>query len=236
MAWNSLIGKAAPSLTLPNYNGEPYTINPGKDGVPIALFFYPKAGSFGCTKEACQFRDALAGKRKRMANGDWKNMLNPSWSPEKDVFKDDRALVIGVSPDPVEKQKLFVEKEKLTVSDFSVVSKHAAPDIIFFFTVSRVKRWKARGSNSVQGWKRDDGLDRLCQGNVHYRWKRSRKAGFSVKFWSSLVLILIWFFNRDALDATMNYGAHSKFVTKWLEKLQKEQEVPPSAPAAPASE
>lgn len=27
---------------------------------------------------------------------------------------------------------------------------------------------------------------------------------------------------RDALDATMNYGAHSKFVARWLEKLEAE--------------
>lgn len=63
MAWQSLIGKQAPSLTLTNYNGDPYTLTPGKNGVPIALFFYPKSGSYGCTKEACQFRDALAGKQ-----------------------------------------------------------------------------------------------------------------------------------------------------------------------------
>lgn len=29
---------------------------------------------------------------------------------------------------------------------------------------------------------------------------------------------------RDALDATMNYGAHAKFVARWLEKLAKEDE------------
>jgi peroxiredoxin Q/BCP len=28
--------------------------------------------------------------------------------------------------------------------------------------------------------------------------------------------------NRDGLDATMNYGAHSKFVEKWLDKLDEE--------------
>lgn len=29
-------------------------------------------------------------------------------------------------------------------------------------------------------------------------------------------------FNRDVLDATMNYAAHSKFVAKWLDKLEAE--------------
>lgn len=52
-------------------------------------------GTYGCTKEACQFRDAIA---------------------EKDTFKAGSAQIIGISPDPVKKQKQFVDKEKLTVS------------------------------------------------------------------------------------------------------------------------
>lgn len=31
-------------------------------------------------------------------------------------------------------------------------------------------------------------------------------------------------FHRDALDTTINYGAHSKFVEKWLDILQSEDE------------
>ena len=31
--------------------------------------------------------------------------------------------------------------------------------------------------------------------------------------------------NRDGLDATMNYGAHAKFVEKWLDKLEVENEM-----------
>jgi hypothetical protein len=27
---------------------------------------------------------------------------------------------------------------------------------------------------------------------------------------------------RDALDATVNYGAHAKFVEKWLDQLETE--------------
>ena len=84
-----LVGKPAPAISLPAADGETYTLTPGAKGVPVALFFYPKsgtrltssllsaeaadpwtvltltltahAGSYGCTKEACQFRDALAG-------------------------------------------------------------------------------------------------------------------------------------------------------------------------------
>ncbi|KAI0345745.1 peroxiredoxin Q [Trametopsis cervina] len=87
-----LIGKPAPEITLLNYDGQSYTLNAANEGVPTALFFYPKAGSYGCTKEACEFRDAVAGR---------------------EVFKTNRAKVIGISADPVEKQKEFVEKEKL---------------------------------------------------------------------------------------------------------------------------
>jgi len=93
MSHQALIGKPAPTFTLPNYDGENFTLTPGEGGLPIALFIYPKSGSFGCTKEACQFRDAIA---------------------EKDTFKPGQVRIVGISRDTVEKQKLFVEKEKLT--------------------------------------------------------------------------------------------------------------------------
>ena len=76
-----LAGKPAPSLSLPDANGETYTLEPSNVGKPVVIFFYPKSGEFvlrsthmhvertcssvigtyGCTKEACEFRDALAG-------------------------------------------------------------------------------------------------------------------------------------------------------------------------------
>jgi peroxiredoxin Q/BCP len=50
---------------------------------------------------------------------------------------------------------------------------------------------------------------------------------------SSLIIIF-----SDALEATMNYGAHSKFVSDWLHKLEAEKAVPaPTATTdAPAPE
>lgn len=81
MPYRSLIGKTAPALTLPNYDGESYTFTPGEKEIPAVLFFYPQSGimkfmnnklslliylflkgSVACTKEACQFRDAIAGE------------------------------------------------------------------------------------------------------------------------------------------------------------------------------
>jgi thioredoxin-dependent peroxiredoxin len=57
-----LVGKQAPAITLPDSEGADYTLSPGESGKSIALFFYPKSGSYGCTKEVCQFRDAIAGR------------------------------------------------------------------------------------------------------------------------------------------------------------------------------
>ena len=82
MSYQDLIGKTAPSIKLLNYDGEPFTFTPGEKDVPTALFFYPESGmnaisffslslrslmysalgSYGCTKQACQFRNAIAGK------------------------------------------------------------------------------------------------------------------------------------------------------------------------------
>lgn len=134
-----LVGKPAPEISAPGADGETYTVTPGQKGVPVALFFYPKsgaplacplvadasscspcapAGSFGCTKEACQFRDALAGE-SRMPCGPARD---PSRShcasryADNELFKRTKVEIVGISSDPVDKQKAFVEKQKLTVS------------------------------------------------------------------------------------------------------------------------
>ncbi|KAG7088464.1 hypothetical protein E1B28_012453 [Marasmius oreades] len=160
---SSLINKEAPSVTIPDENDKPYTIEPGKSGKPLVLFFYPKSGSYGCTKEACQFRDAIS---------------------EKGSFKSDKVTVIGISGDPVEKQKLFVEKQKLT------------------FPVLSDKEGKARKAYNV-----GRGMMGLTDARVTFIIDEKGIV-------------------RDALDATMNYGAHSKFVAQWLEKLEKEKQEP----------
>lgn len=41
---HSLINQPAPSFSIPDSNGQTYNFVPGSDGVPIALFFYPKTG------------------------------------------------------------------------------------------------------------------------------------------------------------------------------------------------
>ncbi|EKM79444.1 hypothetical protein AGABI1DRAFT_114007 [Agaricus bisporus var. burnettii JB137-S8] len=103
--YKALIGKAAPPFKLKNYDGNDYDVKPGEKGIPLVIFFYPQAGSFGCTRQACQFRDAVA---------------------EKMNFSADKVEIIGVSPDPVDKQEAFVTKEKLTYPVLSDVSKSVA--------------------------------------------------------------------------------------------------------------
>ena len=58
-------------------------------GRRVVLYFYPKDDTPGCTREACGFRDALAGFRR--AN----------------------AVVLGVSPDDVASHERFAKKFSL---------------------------------------------------------------------------------------------------------------------------
>ncbi|KAI0826888.1 thioredoxin-like protein [Trametes gibbosa] len=169
MARHPLIGKDAPPISLPGADGETHTVTPGAEGVPIALFFYPKSGSFGCTKEACQFRDALA---------------------EKDLFKRTKVDIVGISSDPVDKQKEFVEKQKLT------------------YPVLSDAQGEARKAYHV-----GKGLFGLAE---------TARVTF---FIDSKGLV------RDVLDTTVNYSAHVKFVTKWLDKLEAEDKKAAEAPA-----
>jgi peroxiredoxin Q/BCP len=168
MSYQSLIGKAAPPITLKNYDGEEFTFTPGEKDLPTTLFFYPQSGSFGCTKEACQFRDAIA---------------------EKDTFKPGKVQIIGISPDPVDKQKAFVEKQKLTYPVLSDVDK-------------KTSKMYGVGKGMM-------GLAPIAR----------------VTFIIDRKGII-----RDALDATMNYGAHSKFVEKWLDRLQQEDDAAAKVP------
>jgi peroxiredoxin Q/BCP len=82
------IGTKAPAFKLPASNGETIDL---KDyaGKTVVLYFYPKADTPGCTKEACGFRDAIASYKKL------------------------GVPVFGISPDPVEDVTKFAEKFKL---------------------------------------------------------------------------------------------------------------------------
>ncbi len=82
---------SAPAFTAPDQDGKTHTLAEYR-GKPVVLFFYPKDGTPGCTKEACAFRDA------------WKRI------------QDRGAAVVGVSRDSVEKHKAFAAEHQLPFS------------------------------------------------------------------------------------------------------------------------
>jgi len=82
------VGKKAPDFTLLDENGEKVKLSHFK-GKRVVVFFYPKAMTSGCTREACDFRD------------------------EVDAFKKADVAVLGISKDPPEAQRKFKEKYQL---------------------------------------------------------------------------------------------------------------------------
>jgi thioredoxin-dependent peroxiredoxin len=76
-------GDRVDDFTLPDQAGAPRKLSELLANGPVVLFFYPAAGTSGCTREACHFRD-LAKE-----------------------FADVGASRVGISMDPVAKQKKF---------------------------------------------------------------------------------------------------------------------------------
>jgi thioredoxin-dependent peroxiredoxin len=57
-------GAAAPTFTAKDGNGDTVKLKDLR-GQKVALYFYPRDDTPGCTKEACSFRDAFADFKKR---------------------------------------------------------------------------------------------------------------------------------------------------------------------------
>lgn len=83
------IGNMAPAFTLENQDGKPVSLKDFRGDKSVVLYFYPKAMTPGCTTQACGLRDAKAR------------------------FSRQKAIIFGVSPDPVSRLKKFREKEGL---------------------------------------------------------------------------------------------------------------------------
>ena len=92
-------GQAAPEFNLTNQNGESVR-STDLFKTPTILYFYPAAGSPGCTKEASDFEAHLA------------------------EFSEHGYQVVGVSPDSVSRLKEFEEAHELS---FTLLSD---PDIL----------------------------------------------------------------------------------------------------------
>ena len=95
-------GTTAPDFELPDQNGHPVKLSALR-GRPVVLYFYPRAGTPGCTTQAYGVRD----RRADYAAAD--------------------AVVLGVSPDPVAKVEKFHAKCDL---DFTLLADadHAVAD------------------------------------------------------------------------------------------------------------
>ncbi|MCX8135129.1 MAG: thioredoxin-dependent thiol peroxidase [Roseococcus sp.] len=79
------VGDAAPAFTLPATGGRTVSSEALK-GKPYLLYFYPKADTPGCTKQACGMQEALPALGKL------------------------GLTVIGVSPDPMPPIEKFAKK------------------------------------------------------------------------------------------------------------------------------
>jgi len=88
-------GDPAPDFELPDENGTTRRLGDFLANGPVVLFFYPAAMTPGCTAESCHFRDLSA------------------------EFEAAGAQRVGISADPVEKQKRFSEKHTF---DFPLLS------------------------------------------------------------------------------------------------------------------
>ena len=94
-------GDKAPDIQLESDSGEPFRLSSLK-GKKVVLYFYPRAGTPGCTIEACEFRD----NSKKLAQ---KN-----------------AVIVGISPDAVKSQAKFKSKFELPFTLLCDVDKEAA--------------------------------------------------------------------------------------------------------------
>jgi thioredoxin-dependent peroxiredoxin len=82
------LGSPAPEFKLQDQNGKWHSLKDYR-GKWVALYFYPKDQTPGCTTQACEFRDNIF------------------------AFKDAGAQILGVSVDDVESHKAFSEKHSL---------------------------------------------------------------------------------------------------------------------------
>lgn len=85
MAQRPAKGDRAPDFELPDQDGTPIRLQDLR-GRKVLLYFYPKDDTSGCTRQACDLRDAIEEVDSR------------------------GAVVLGVSPDPVDSHRKFRDK------------------------------------------------------------------------------------------------------------------------------
>lgn len=88
------VGDKAPDFTLPTNQGFDMTLSDFQ-GQKVVLYFYPKDNTPGCTKESCNFNDALS------------------------EFEDLNTQILGISKCGIKKHENFSEKFALSFPLFS---------------------------------------------------------------------------------------------------------------------
>jgi peroxiredoxin Q/BCP len=96
------IGGTAPDFALLDQHGVRHRLSELLADGPVVLFFYPAALTPGCTREACHFRDLAAD------------------------FTAAGVQRVGISPDPVDRQKLFGDIHRLDYPLLSDADGHVA--------------------------------------------------------------------------------------------------------------
>jgi thioredoxin-dependent peroxiredoxin len=81
-------GSPAPELELKDDSGSTVRLSDFR-GSPVVLYFYPKDDTPGCTRQACELRDAY------------------------EAFRERGAVILGVSPDDEDSHTRFREKFSL---------------------------------------------------------------------------------------------------------------------------
>lgn len=89
-------GDVAPDFTLSDADGGSVTLS-GYRGNPVVVYFYPAAGTPGCTKEACDFRDSLADLE---GAGFAVLGISPDKPGELAEFRDSEGLTFPLLSDP----------------------------------------------------------------------------------------------------------------------------------------
>ena len=113
------IGDKCPDFSLLDQNGEMVAIKDSIGEKNIVIYFYPKDNTWGCTKQACSFRDSFQD------------------------FVDLGCEVIGISTDSVDSHKMFSTKYNLNFKilsdiDDEVRAKFGVPKSLFGLIKGRV--------------------------------------------------------------------------------------------------
>jgi peroxiredoxin Q/BCP len=100
-----LIGKSAPRFDLPSSEGRKISLDEFSGKKTVVLYFYPRADTPGCTKQACGFRDAMAD------------------------YDQSHVAVLGISPDETKAVDKFAGKFHLNFplladADHSIAEKY----------------------------------------------------------------------------------------------------------------